>query len=86
MASLELDGNKLEVKDNDKAQKYAEDLGVLFCCKNGQCGTCKTEILEGMENLSEKNEVEEAMDLEKNERLMCQTKILKGNVKIRYTG
>ncbi|MDX2473626.1 MAG: 2Fe-2S iron-sulfur cluster-binding protein [Candidatus Krumholzibacteria bacterium] len=58
------------------------ELGVLFGCLSGVCGKCATTVLSGLNNLSAPNELEKAMDLEPSRRLMCQTKINKGTVKL----
>ena len=39
----------------------AEELGVPFGCKQGICGTCEVEVLEGQDNLEAKNNKEENM-------------------------
>ncbi len=60
----------------------AEELGVPFGCKQGICGTCIVDVVEGMENLEPKNDKEEDMGLQDDQRLCCQAKIKKGRVKI----
>lgn len=60
-----------------------EELGVPFGCQSGVCGTCKSEVLEGMDNLEPKNEAENEMDLKENERLCCQARIKGGSVRLR---
>ena len=76
--------NKIgEIKDGFPVKDKCEELGVLFGCKEGRCGTCRVEILEGMDYLYPKNEKELAMDLRNNERLMCQCIIRKGAIKIK---
>lgn len=76
-------GNCAEVKDGELIKGKAEELGIPFGCKQGLCGTCRSEIIEGMENLNEKNNREIDMGLENNERLICQCTIKKGVVKIK---
>jgi ferredoxin len=48
---------------------------MMNCGGYGQCGTCVVEIVEGMENLSPRTEVEERKLRKRNEqcRLACQT-------------
>jgi ferredoxin len=48
---------------------------LMNCGGYGQCGTCLVEIVEGMENLSPRTEVEERKLRKKPEtyRLACQT-------------
>lgn len=84
MAFLETNTRKIEIADGESIKEACLDLGIPFGCESGICGTCIIEVLEGMENLSEKNESEDMMELEANQRLACQCRIRKGNVKIDY--
>lgn len=77
------DGQEKEVKDGDLIRDALEEMGVLIACADGSCGVCKVDILEGKENLNEINEKEKEMGCEGNERLGCQCKILKGEVKVK---
>ena len=83
MAILKTDSKEVALEDNSPVMNAAEELGVSFGCRSGFCGTCKTEVVEGMENLEPKNQQENDMNLEPNIRLMCQCKIKQGFVKIR---
>jgi ferredoxin len=63
-----------------KAMENGIDLYTLFgkmtnCGGYGQCGTCVVEIVEGLENLSPRTEVENRKFKKKpdNYRLACQT-------------
>ncbi|MFW6231290.1 MAG: 2Fe-2S iron-sulfur cluster-binding protein [Nanoarchaeota archaeon] len=62
----------------------AEKLGVPFSCRQGICGTCEVDVVEGMENLEPKNEKENNMKLPDDARLCCQAKIKNGKVKIDF--
>jgi len=87
MAKIILDrtGEEEEIDDGSAIIQICEEkLGVLFGCKDGLCGTCILEIVEGIENLNEKNKKEIDMFPGDNERLACQCKINGGVVKIRY--
>jgi ferredoxin len=79
---------EVEVKDNDQNDlvEKAEELGIPFGCQDGICGACRVEVVEGMENLSEFTEQEKDLGFDEsgNERLLCQCKIKKGIVKIRF--
>lgn len=77
------DGQEREVKDGELIKDSLEEMGVLIACADGSCGVCKVEILEGMENLNEINEKEKEMGCEGNERLGCQCKVKKGEVKLK---
>jgi ferredoxin len=79
-----IDGEEKEILDGEKIHKPSEELGVQFGCEDGVCGTCIIEVEEGRENLSELNEKEKDMGLEPQQRLACQCKIMKGEVKFRY--
>ncbi len=82
MAKLKKGNLEAEVKDGDSIIEAAEKIGVPFGCKAGMCQTCKIKVLKGMENLSEVNENEKEMGVQKNERLACQCKIKSGTVEI----
>lgn len=87
MAIIEVDGKQLELKDGDKIRDTCEQLGVPFGCRSGFCGTCKSEILEGAENLNELNQEEQDMgDRDRNHRLCCQAIIKQGKVKLKPEG
>ena len=77
------DEQEREVKDGDLIRNAVEEMGVLIACADGSCGVCKVEVLQGMKNLNEINEKEIEMGCEGNERLGCQCKINKGEVKIK---
>lgn len=75
-------GKFVELEKGKEIRDAAEKLGVKFSCRNGLCGTCMVDIIEGEENLSELTSQEKAMGLNKKERLACQCKIEKGDVEI----
>ncbi len=81
MATVIVNEKEKEVPDNSAIQSACEELGIPFCCQSGFCRTCEVVVLEGMDNLSERNENEE--DLEKGHRLACQCLIKKGKVKMK---
>jgi len=84
MATIIIDGEQREVPDGSAIMDACEDLGVPFGCRAGQCALCTITILEGMENLSEKNQAELDMGLEDNQRLACQAVIKSGTVVAEY--
>ncbi|MBS3074733.1 2Fe-2S iron-sulfur cluster binding domain-containing protein [Candidatus Pacearchaeota archaeon] len=88
MAILKTEDKEVEVPDNESLIDAAQELGVLFSCENGTCGTCLTNIEEGEENLNELTPAEKDYGIEEgeNRRLMCQCRIKEGEVKIRYDG
>jgi ferredoxin len=83
MAKLICDESEVEVPENVQLTDYAEQVGVYFGCQNGNCGVCDVEIVDGIENLSDRTDKEKDFELLKNHRLLCQCKIKHGVVKIR---
>lgn len=61
--------------------------GITYGCREGECGTCITRIVEGMENLSEPSALETRVLKDslagRNDRLACQCQVLGGTVKVR---
>lgn len=60
---------------------YRHNTPTNFSCRIGMCGTCRITILQGIENVSSKNEEEELLTRAPNERLGCQCSI-KGDILI----
>lgn len=74
-------------------QDVAEQSGssIPFGCRDGECGTCVINVVEGMEYLTPLNDKEKKVlstmpDHHTNSRLSCQMKIAKagGVVRLRY--
>ena len=84
MAKLILNDEEIEVEDGENITDVIEEAGVPIGCSNGVCGTCEVEILEGMDNLSERNQEEEDLGMEGAKRLGCQLHIKSGSVKMTY--
>ena len=86
MAKLTLanTGNSADIKENDNKDliNKAEELGILLGCNDGRCGSCRCEVLEGMENLNSRTKNEEDIGIEEPYRLICQCE-MNGNVKIK---
>lgn len=61
------------------------DTSILFGCRDGACGACMVQVLEGAEHLSPMEEDEqdflETMNAREGERLACQCKVY-GDVKL----
>lgn len=61
--------------------------GITYGCREGDCGTCLTRVLEGAENLSEPSALELRVLKENlaghDDRLACQCQVLGGAVKVR---
>jgi len=83
MAVLKSATSQVEVVDGERVQEAATELGVTFGCKKGVCGACVVEVLEGMDNLSEKSNTEEDFDMRASDRMMCQCSIIKGEATIK---
>ena len=84
MAKIILNDEEIEVPDGENIVDYIEEAGVPIGCSNGVCGTCEVEVVDGMENLSERNQEEDDLGMEGNNRLGCQCVISKGVVTLNY--
>jgi len=84
MAVIKTKDQQIELSDGTPIRDACEEIGVLFGCRSGLCGTCMIDIVKGEENLSELTEEEIAMDRDKTHRLACQTKIRTGIVTIKF--
>jgi len=77
-------GRAVPVEDGAEMWDACENLGVKFSCRNGLCGTCMIDIVEGEENLSPLTEAEKILKRDRQNRLACQCQIEKGKVKIDF--
>ncbi len=80
------DGSEEIVEDGSPIGDAAEKHGVFRACSQGFCGTCIVTVLEGAENLSPPTQQEIdflGLDGTKTERMTCQTRIMKGQVKLK---
>jgi len=84
MATLKYQDKEFQLEDNSKIEETCKDLGVPFNCKNGTCGTCIVEVTQGEDNLSDLNEKEKSLALDKTHRLACQCKIKSGEVEVDF--
>ena len=61
--------------------------GITYGCREGDCGTCLTHIMEGADNLTDPSALELRVLKEnlagQNDRLACQCQVLGGTVKVR---
>lgn len=79
------DGANLRLKALENSIDLYTLMGKMMNCGGyGQCGTCIVEVVEGMENLSPKTEVEERKLKKKPDsyRLACQT-LVNGPVSVK---
>ena len=81
---LKKTGESREIEDGESIRLASEELGVPFGCRNGNCGTCMIDIVEGEENLSELSLAEKILERDKKHRLACQCKIEKGEVVVDF--
>lgn len=62
------------------------DSGIIYGCREGDCGTCMMKVVDGWENLSTPSVIEDRVLKENNAgrhyRLACQAQIL-GDVTVR---
>ena len=77
-------GVEKDVEDGEKIKIGAEELGVLFGCEDGLCGTCMIDVVSGENNLSEITQAEKDLERDLKHRLACQCKIKKGKVVIDF--
>lgn len=90
MAKVEVknDGTVVDVNDGSLLAELDGKCSILFACKTGSCASCKVKVVEGMENLEEPSELEQAglatFATDPSERLMCVCRIKKGTVKVEY--
>ena len=52
------------------------DLMIPYGCRNGACGTCRVEVIEGWANISPPTPDETYKEIEPPYRLSCQCKLL----------
>ena len=84
MAVIKTKDQQIELSDNTPIKDACEELGVLFGCRSGFCGTCMIEVVADEQNLSELTEEEIAMDRDRTHRLACQAKIKTETVTIKF--
>src|SRR3989344_395248 len=73
-----------DIANGEKIKNAAEEMGVLFGCEDGICGTCMIDVVSGEGNLSELTQQEKDLERDKKHRLACQCKIKKGDVAIEF--
>lgn len=84
MATLKHNDQEIHLIDGSSLQEPCMELGIPFGCQNGVCGTCRIDIIEGMEYLNPRTPPENDMELEGTERLACQCRIKGGVVRIEF--
>ncbi|MGB5064185.1 MAG: 2Fe-2S iron-sulfur cluster-binding protein [Candidatus Competibacter sp.] len=61
--------------------------GIIYGCREGDCGTCLMKVVQGMENLSEPSALETRVLQEhfagRDVRLACQAQALGGEIVVR---
>lgn len=78
-------GNSVEILEEAKNSREAfSRLGVHFDCSHGICGMCKIKVNSGMNDINSLTEEEMDFQLEVGERLACQCKEIKGDVKVEH--
>ena len=78
MPKVSSDDESFEVALGEKILDVAEKLGVPFGCTKGNCGTCLTKIIDGMDHLNAPTEKEKQFGVSGNDRLMCQCYLCDG--------
>jgi ferredoxin len=84
MAKIKLHEKEVEVPDGESIINACKELGVTFDCESGVCQSCKIEILDGEDNLSDPTDIEQAQGYGGKKRLACQCKIKQGTVNIKF--
>jgi len=82
MATLRSNNKSVEIADGESVIEKAKEIGIVFGCHNGMCRACECKVISGIENLSEKTDAEEMFNLPEDNRLMCQCRILNGEVEV----
>ena len=63
--------------------------GIIYGCREGDCGTCMMKVTEGEENLSKPSVLEDKILREnmggQKERLACQAQVLEGDISVKPT-
>ena len=78
-------GEELEVKDGADLRTACEKFGLVIVCKDGLCGSCMVNIVEGERNLSKMTPQEiNFFGGNKKNRLGCQCKIKRGKVVVDF--
>ncbi|MEK6819653.1 MAG: 2Fe-2S iron-sulfur cluster binding domain-containing protein [Nanoarchaeota archaeon] len=77
-------GAEKEIADGEKIKIAAEELGVLFGCEDGICGTCMINVVEGEKNLTDITQAEKDLERDAKNRLACQCRIKKGKVVVDF--
>ena len=61
--------------------------GISYGCREGECGTCITKVIEGWNNLTEPSVLEDKILREnmagKHNRLACQAQVLGGSIRVK---
>jgi ferredoxin len=61
--------------------------GIIYGCREGDCGTCLMKVVSGIENLTEPSVLEDKVLKEhfagRHFRLACQAQVLSGNVVVK---
>ncbi len=64
-----------------------EGAGIVYGCREGDCGTCIMDVEDGWENLSQPSVVEDRILREnmagRHQRLACQAQLLGGKVVVK---
>ncbi len=85
MAILRVNGQERELPDGGSIISPCEELGLPFACKEGFCGSCLIEVVEGMEQFSPPTQEErDFLGNSSKERLACQCSLISGSAKIQF--
>ena len=90
--TIMIEDTPIEVRKGERLLEADDRIGlpIEFGCRGGACGTCIVEVIDGMENLGEKTDEEEAIlplivdEGDTRSRLACQVRI-QGPVHLKQT-
>lgn len=64
-----------------------EGSGIVYGCREGDCGTCIMDVVDGWQNLSQPSIVEDRILREnaagRHQRLACQAQVLGGKITVK---
>jgi ferredoxin len=87
--TFENTGITVTVPAGTRLIEISEKVGarITYGCREGECGTCITRISSGMEGMSQRSVLEDAVLQEnmagRNDRLACQAQVLIGDISVK---
>lgn len=82
MATLHINGEIREIPEGTPFYKIAEEMGIIFGCREGICEVCRVKVVKGEEHLNEITQNEKDMGVSRPHRLCCQMIATSGDIHI----